>query len=59
MTSDLPVSPTTKRDHQEYLAVCRAWEGACEDATPFDEWGDQIARQMDQRERAAAAGDRR
>lgn len=56
--TDLPVSPTGKRDHEEYLEVCWAWERECDDPGPFDDWAEQIARRMDRNERAAWARQR-
>jgi len=47
--SDLPVSPTTKRDHKECLQTCYEWMEAVEDSEPFDEWARLIARRMDRR----------
>jgi hypothetical protein len=57
--SDLPVSPTTKREHEEYLQTCYEWMEAVEDSGPFDEWGKQIAWRMDRHAAEHARGERR
>ena len=56
--SDLPVSPRSKSDYQDYLQVCHEWSEHLEDPGPFDEWGDQLARRMDMETAAAYWGGR-
>jgi len=54
-----PISPTTKAEYREIAEICHEWADVLDDPEPFDEWGRQLAREMDLREAAARGGERR